>query len=391
MYTVLDLETGSKEVFLRKGNPWFNSIVAVGLKTQDKINAYMSKGKSYVDFNNIVVGFNFKFDLLHLWKSNHLQIWLQNGGRIFDCQLAEYYINSFHELYPALRETAVKYGCEAREKFMEAYWDAGLDTSEIPEELILLDVTNDILDTEKVYLKQVEELKKLGTSKLLEIHNDCLLALTEIEYNGMYLDKEQLISEKNSLVVQIENKTRCLLDLVSRYYPSHLVLQFNFAGNDLKKLLFGGVIEEKKKEVLVDAEGFPVLIKSGDNKGSIKYKNNVYKHSLQQLVVPTEIMQTEKGNISLDDPAITEIINTTSNLYVKTICELVLDLRGCKKQLSTYFLPMLENQYEDGCIRGNYNLCGTVTGRSSADKPNTQNLPGIDKSNLKYCFTSRYE
>jgi DNA polymerase I-like protein with 3'-5' exonuclease and polymerase domains len=205
-YLVLDLETGCKEVHGRKGNSWYNDIVAIGLKTQfdnglalylesDCYNAQLDIVSIVKDID-IIIGHNLKYDLLYLWKYEAFQEWLIKGGKIFDTQLAEYMISGQRHKYPALRDIAVnKYGCNEREKFMEEYWSKGIDTKDIPKELVLEDVKNDVLDTEQVMLQQIIILKKEGMYKLAMEQMEGLLATIEMEFNGCYIDKQ--VFEKN--------------------------------------------------------------------------------------------------------------------------------------------------------------------------------------------------
>jgi DNA polymerase I-like protein with 3'-5' exonuclease and polymerase domains len=137
---------------------------------------------------------------LYIWKYDWFQEWLINGGKIYDTQLAEYVLSGQRHKYPALRDIAVnKYGCKEREKKMEAYWDNGVDTKDIPKELVLEDVQNDVLDTEQVMLKQIHIAKKEGMMSLIMEMMEGLLCTTEIEYNGMYIDRNIFIGNKDAL------------------------------------------------------------------------------------------------------------------------------------------------------------------------------------------------
>jgi len=228
-YLVLDLETGFKEVHKRTGNPWYNEIVALGLKAQDDEEAevhYLYRTKIQNGFKflqearyNILVGHNIKYDLLYLWKYEQLQQWILEGGRIFDTQLAEYILTGQQYKYPALREIAVKkYGCKEREKKMEKYWDQRIDTKDIPRELVLEDVQNDVLDTEQVMLQQVQQLKKEGQYTLAMEMMEGLLATIEMEYNGIYIDQHKMRTNKMLVESEIQGILGDLSTLAERYW-----------------------------------------------------------------------------------------------------------------------------------------------------------------------------
>lgn len=213
-YLVLDLETNTETYLGRTASYLKNDIIAMGIKPQGEISEsfYLAKtdiknGFKFFDSEefNILVIFNATFDLLYLWKYEQFQNWLKKGGKLYDPQLAEYMLSGQRHKYPSLRDLAVnKYGCKERDKKMEVYWDKKINTCDIPMELVLEDVTNDVLDTEQVMLKQVALLKKEGLFDLVMARMDGLLSTIEMEYNGIYLDKKTL--EKNKKEIEEELK-----------------------------------------------------------------------------------------------------------------------------------------------------------------------------------------
>lgn len=267
-YRVVDLETGIQEALGRKGCYLINDIVAMGVAYQGKAQSkyYTStdfnEALQFLDNTDIIVGHNIKFDLLYLWKLPKLQEWLSRGGRIWDTQLAEYMLSGQQHKYPALRDIAVnKYGCKEREKRMEKYWDdktikvldwrtkalikdfpygtdrftvaewadenfkgsidivyGAIDTKDIPKDLVLEDVENDVLDTEKVMLAQVGTAKKHEMYDLVMEQMEGLLATTEMEYNGLSIDNDEFKSNKNSIIDDLEAAYIKLKVISGEYY-----------------------------------------------------------------------------------------------------------------------------------------------------------------------------
>jgi len=157
--------------------------------------------------------------LLYLWSLDDLQNYFKRGGKIWDTMLAEYIISGQQHKFPALRDIAVnKYGCKERTKEMEEYWNKGIDTSDIPKELVLKDVEQDVLDTEQIYLAQLEKAKYLGMTRLIELQGDAILATTEMKYNGLKIDLEVLEANKKSLIQSIKQEEEKLNELVNRYW-----------------------------------------------------------------------------------------------------------------------------------------------------------------------------
>jgi DNA polymerase-1 len=74
---------------------------------------------------------------------------------------------------------------------------------------------------------------------------------------------------------------------------------------------------------------------------------------------------------------------------LKQILELILEIRGLEKLLSTYYEGIEDLIYPDGCVRTQYQHVDTGTGRLSSKRPNIQNVPAEQKI-IKEHFTSRY-
>lgn len=224
-YCTVDIETGSKEEFSRKGNPLTgsNPIIAACFKHQNEEARVYYKEKNWervleeeLGRTKRMVAFNAKFECLHFWKYEVFQDWLRKGGMIYCPQLAEFMLEGQKVKYPGLRDIAVrKYGCKEREKMMEKYWDQGIDTADIPRDLVINDVLNDVLDTEKVMLKQVKEVKKQGMYTLIIDSMDGLLATTEMEYNGLMINQEVMNINEQKVTEQIQNIEEELRGLIN--------------------------------------------------------------------------------------------------------------------------------------------------------------------------------
>lgn len=221
-YLILDLETGCRKVYGRTANPWYNPIVAIGLAKQGEVYSeyiYPNKLENLILQEDVIVGHNLSFDLLYLWGCKDLQDFFKRGGKIWDTSEAEYTLTGQKHIFPALRDIAVnKYGCKEREKKMEAYWEKGIETIDIPKELVIEDVENDVLDTEQVYLKQLEKAKQTGMITLLEERMDFVLATIEMEYNGMYVNKDILETNEKKLQQEYDTALQDFNTLIQKYW-----------------------------------------------------------------------------------------------------------------------------------------------------------------------------
>lgn len=102
---------------------------------------------------SLVIGFNIKFDLHWLRRLglnvSHLKIW--------DCQIAEYMLSGQRIQYASLNATAEKYGLGSKLDVIEQeYWSKGIDTDEIPRDVLEEYLYQDLILTYEVYKKQKE-------------------------------------------------------------------------------------------------------------------------------------------------------------------------------------------------------------------------------------------
>lgn len=226
-YIVFDIENNTKSGLRKAGHFLYDDIVAFALKNQYEIYSdYVYPGKLHklmID-ECVIVGHHLQHDLLFVWPL--LQDFFKFGGEIWDTQVVEYLLSGQtknlrvkEEHHPlALRTMSIMYGCEKREKFMESYWEKGFQTSEIPKELVLKDVENDVLDTEKIYLQQVKICERKGLLPLIKGYMDGLLGLCEIEFNGAFINKDILETNKLKLQVELNEVEKNLLLLINEHW-----------------------------------------------------------------------------------------------------------------------------------------------------------------------------
>lgn len=401
-YLVIDLETGTKEKYSRRANYRYNDIVAIGLaKNKRAISKYIPNfniKRLVIDDNEeVLVGHNIKFDLLYLWDLESIQAFFKRGGKVWDTMLAEYILSGQQHKFPALRDIAVnKYGCKERTKQMEEYWNKGIDTINIPRHLVEEDVQNDVLDTEVIYLAQLEKAKNLNMINLIEEEMDSLLAFTEMEYNGMKGNKDILEANQQALESIRATEVDHLRILIAKYWKSSN--EFNFESpTQLSILLFGGKIKDSFKETIG-------IIKTGPNKGKIKTRIKEVDLNIKGLgLKPIANWQTKRPGIYQSNEEVLSSIVKSINLGANdahypdymidayNICKTMLIIRGLNKEITTYYNSSLEClDEEDSCIHANFIQVKTDTGRSSCNAPNLQNQPKAPSKVMQH-FISRYK
>jgi DNA polymerase I-like protein with 3'-5' exonuclease and polymerase domains len=408
-YLVLDIENDTSNRYGRDaGNFLYDQIVAIGWKQSelDVADAFYCFGidltgpfRSFLSNTkpDVIIGHNIKHDLLFLWKNQQLQDWLKQGGKIWDTQLVEYILTSFKHKYPALRDIAVnKYGCKERVKLMEEYWEKGVQTSQIPKELVLEDVKKDVLDTEQVFLKQYKEVEEWGLMEVVEINMNLLLATIDIEYNGFKTDRQLLETTQTELEVRIQDLQNQIQEMVKPFWPDNT---FNpNSTQQVTTLLMGGTIKTKKQEV--------EMTKTGKLKTRNREVEEVFCGLDPKFLSVSwyYINKTPTGRIKVDEDFLQHYISvehireiTTLNAWTQGLktaiffCSALLELRKLEKEVSTYYESPKQYIYDcDDCIHANFNHCATDTARLSSNKINMQNLPTKKVSKAKQYFISRF-
>lgn len=329
--------------------------------------------QSYISSCDMLVLFNAKFDLHWL---NRVGIdW--TGKQIWDCQLAEYMLSNQTWRFPDMATTATKYGLEAKiDVVREQYWKKGIDTPDIPREILDEYATHDARLTYDIRLKQLEEFRKRpALYRLFLLHCRDLVLLVEMESSGLVLDMEQCNEQREVIEKEVEELNAHL----ESFYPD---IPINFgSGDQLSAFLYGGVIKEEKRELV----GY---FKSGKRIGEPRFSVSVVEHQLPRLFEPIKGSELKKEGVYGTSEDLLKKLK--GGAKKRQIVEVLLRLAMLRKLLSTYYvgLPTLGTtmNWKENMLYGQYNQCVTVTGRLSSSKPNLQNLSG-DSLGM---FISRY-
>jgi DNA polymerase I-like protein with 3'-5' exonuclease and polymerase domains len=296
------------------------------------------------------------------------------GKRIFDTQLAEYTISNQLRSYPSLNDTALSYALEGKLDIVKTdYWDKGLDTTQVPEEVLRTYLKQDVDQTWEVFCKQQPLTKPY--ERLLSLANQDLLSLLEIEKNGMLYDKQRSLTEGDEIQQQLVELDSRLLALVN-------YADFNpNSGDHISAILFGGTLTVPCR----------VATSRTLKDGSIKIGE---KWGTQDLVFP-QLVKPLKGSELKKEGFFATNEDTLKQLKptgrAKEILTVIQERAKLEKLRGTYLhgIPKLMDimEWEGELIHGNLNQCVTITGRLSSTKPNLQNFDG----NMGYLFRSRYE
>ena len=381
---ILDVETTT----VNKGSPFSvnNKLCYIGLFDGQTHHIFdieysdtpyketLDEVQEIVNKHDMIVGFNLKFDLHWIRKYgidfSHCRVW--------DSQLVHFILTNQKKPYPSLNEVAEHYQLEKKlDVVHEEYWSKGLDTLEVPQDILEEYLIKDLDVTQEVFNMQQKEVKELPVERqrLISLHNQDLIVLEEMEYNGILYD------EKRSLELAKELE-QDLMDINQELVTLCGVPDLNFNSNDhISCLLYGGSVTIPKKEIVG-------IYKTGDRKGQDKLGWVDYTYDLPKIVEPLKGSELKKdGYYSTDEQTLRQL---RGDAHAKKIIGLILRRSGLEKRRGTYYqgLPELRitQGWTEGTLHGQLNQCVARTGRLSSSKPNLQNFDG----EIKELFYTRY-
>lgn len=337
-----------------------------GLPTPDEL-----RGQDFTE--SLLVTFNGKFEL-H-WNKN---LGIMPPKAIWCCQLAHFYLTHQLHRFPSLDGVLEHYGLEPKLDVVKLeYWDKGRLTSEVPEEILMPYMKQDVMQTYKVYLKQVEEFKLYPQMyKLFRLACQDMFVLQEMEWNGLKLN----VNLCNSRITETDEKIVKLDKELDQIYPA---IKINWdSPQQLSAFLYGGEIENEER--FIDGVYGPKAQKAGQP----KWKINKVQHALPRMVEPLKGSALAKeGIFSTDEPTLKQI---KGNKVVKRWLGILLARAKYSTILGQYKgLPKIleKRNWQGNILHGQLNQVVAQTGRLSASEPNQQNFNG----ELQDVIISRFE
>lgn len=456
MYKIFDLETETHSSYKRKASPFDerNWVVARGWKNQGETHCsweYHPKHDRTTRLRiephiTLLVGHNIKFDLL--WEmaqgNEELRAFYKRGGRVWCTQYAEYLIRAQHPdaHMVALNDLAPRYGGTPKIDEVKALWEAGVLTSDIPEDLLIDYLVGtpeegrnggDIRNTELVFLGQIQKAVEQGQIKMIQDRMDGLCCTTEMEFNGLKVD----VQEAARRLKELQAELAAMDAELNSYVPEDCPFEFNWSSRvHASCLIFGGTVKYQKQApyldeatgefarkvetethfVQEDGSTHPtqkgVMYLSGKKKGEyktkqvkvpgeIKTKYQDFFYTFKRVTEPKESWAT-KNEDGLGAP----VYSTSGDIIVELALRNVPFIKALRakqkldKEIGTYYVKQDAKgelsgmltcvQRHDHFIHHKLNHTSTVTSRLSSSDPNGQNLPRGDKSQVKAMFVSRF-
>lgn len=272
-----DLETENHTLNKRKASPFDprNYIVEAGWSwnggkvESQRYDEWHKEEVMAAQFDKLekgdyIVGFNIKFDLLWVWWQPSLQRALKRGAVIYCGQYAEYLLGGHTQDVQmcAMNDVAEQYGGGCKIDAVKEMWEDGYLTSQIPPDLLhdylvgTDEIVGDVRNTYLIFAGQIKRMKAEHPPefrKMLKFRMDGLLATTEMEYNGVFCDKEVGEELRKDLVLELEKASEELNTFIPELPPE---LVFNWGSTTHKScLIFGGVVKYEKWVAHTDENG----------------------------------------------------------------------------------------------------------------------------------------
>jgi DNA polymerase I-like protein with 3'-5' exonuclease and polymerase domains len=352
----IDVETNT----FASGNPYSRcgKLVSIHCYTEDGTALSFrpeqrSNAQALLDKASLLLLFNGKFDLAWLRK-----LGLVFPTKIYDVQLAHFFItNQLHTL-PSLDDVAHYYNIPGKVDVVKTqYWDQGIDTENIPWDVLCTYGEQDVKLTYQLYeLQQIYWANNPLKRKLFSLACQDQLVLLEMEWNGLKFDEEKCYEKSKLLQEHIGQ----LVSKLSAIYPT---VPINFNSNDqLSAFLYGGVVQETYKELI----GF---YKTGAKSGQPKYRNAVKEHLLPRMFTPLPKSEMAKpGVYSTAEGTLRKLKGKH-----KHVVEMLLELAKLTKLDETYYQGLTklrqEKDWPEGKLHGQFNQCIARTGRLSSSQP----------------------
>jgi len=222
-----------------------------------------------VDKLDLIVGHNIGFDLNWLKAKNIIF----TGKELWDTMLVEFMLSGQDKEQLPMKGQSLSHCCErhnlpVKTDVVKTYWDAGVNTDKVPLRILLPYQKNDVEITAQLFKSQYRQAKAQDKLfKLIRVRNYCIHSITDIELNGMPMDRDKA----EALVVKFSEELDNLNGELRSYFGRD---DINLdSGPELSAGLFGGVLKRVRyvpqvytKNVTIK-EPYELTYKSGKKKG----------------------------------------------------------------------------------------------------------------------------
>jgi len=170
--------------------------------------------QNYIELADIVIAHNMKYDL------NVLRYWLDikfNGKPLYCTMIGEYILSgqNTRNYRFNLNACCKRNGLEPKLDKVREHWDAGIDTCDIPPEILSEYVMDDVYKAHDLYLIQSQSIEELELGQIIRLQNEFTYSLSDMECNGFKFDlkrSDQIVKETKEEINKIETELYTIIE-----------------------------------------------------------------------------------------------------------------------------------------------------------------------------------
>lgn len=363
------------------GNDMFTQIFAKDpnnvkiVHNSDGFKRHLCGSRNWLSGVDVLIGHNLSFDLCYVWHDPQLKEFILRGGKIWDCQVAEYLLTGQQHCFASLAELQLKYlGQKEKPSRISYLYSKGIGADKIvkaarrcPKLFALYsyycktDGSTPLLIAEK----QRELAEQRGMIAIIELYNDYLLGIINMTCTGIPIDVELTEKTLKDFSLKHLDWLEKAQELVAPMWVGEDLPNFNINSPDHKSaILFGGNIKTKRREVVG-------TYKNGKPKE--KWVPNLTY--VKGFGVPPSLTKPSKkeGVYSTEEAILRVIAEKAKNPVLKQYLEAQKQGMMYKKAAKTYCQAFLDRNV-NGVLHANFNNTLTATTRLSSSEPNLQNV-----------------
>ena len=332
------------------------------------------------DWADEIVGHNICFDL-HWLKA--CGIILKPNIRIYDTMIAEYLLSGQTKKYDelSLADLSEQYLSIPKDDEVKPYWDAGIETDEIPLPILMPYMKRDIINTMELYELQQPRIQEKGMEKLVRLQSELVGVVEEMEWNGMRVDVDSCKTKLDSCIINKSALETELTMFIEDVLPELRDIPIKWtSGDHLSTILFGGKLvydgREKTERRLKDG-----TIRNGERNAKLVVTTRGLGFK------PGKRTETKKAGYYQTDKAQMEQLQPKGKAQ-RRFLDLLSEISSVEKLSGTYFKPFIEESI-GGVFHPNYNQTATVTGRLTCSR--LHQIPRDDDKGVKSVFITGEE
>lgn len=389
-YLVIDVET-TGATNGTKGNPFCpsNKLCCIGLgapsgDVQVLPIDYLGEGKNGHHLKQVQERINAAKLVITFTKFDPL--WLRRYGiklncPYYDLQSAEFILNGQRTVgigFDSVNDLLASYGLEAKKDIVkEEYWKKGLDTDQVPWEILEEYTAHDVRQEGHLFEEQMARLQEAPHLRriIFNTGQDELIT-ADMEWNGIQYDVQKSLRIAHDLETEAIKLTNRLYELVPYSF-----VNWN-SPEQVSAVLYGGKI------IYEVSESFLFTYKNPKKPPVVKNRKVAKEQTFERLVEPLPNSGLEKDGVySTGDKTLRKL---KAEGKAKEIVSIILDNRGLEKRIGTWYrgfpLKIKEMEWQDDLIHTNLSHCTARTGRLSSTNPNVQNI----EDKVRECLITRF-